>query len=354
LWVGIKSEIKNHCNYLVLPVKNNGSDKTWNLEVKAFNDGVAFRYVVPGTGDRKINSETTSFGLLKGSKIWYRLNKPQYERFSKFSDVEKIEADYNMQLPVTIELPDNMGHAAITEAGSFLYSGLSLKSTGSTHLKAYFADDSKGWTITGEIASPWRIIMTGPTLNDLVNCDIVPNVCPPPDPKLFPKGKMTEWIKPGRTMWVWWAYGKDGAAWDFQKPMVDKTQKLHCEYYFADYGWEEPKYGWCTKENPNKKWDTLKELVKYAKERNIEIVVWRHWHPLRSAKAQERFFAKLKECDVKCAKIDFLASEGVERRKFIIDALKVAQNTISWPTSMVPRNLQVNAEPGRTRLQEKV
>lgn len=43
--------------------------------------------------------------------------------------------------------------------------------------------------------------MIGADLNTLVNCDIVHNVAPPPDPKLFPDGLKTSWIKPGRAVW---------------------------------------------------------------------------------------------------------------------------------------------------------
>ncbi len=52
--------------------------------------------------------------------------------------------------------------------------------------------------VNGPITTPWRIVMIGADLNALVNCDIVHNVNPPPDPKLFPKGIHEDWIKPGR------------------------------------------------------------------------------------------------------------------------------------------------------------
>ena len=68
-WFGSKSRIVNHCNYLILPVKTEGMDKTWNFELKVFDDGVAFRYVVPCAGEHRIDSESTSFDLLKGSEI---------------------------------------------------------------------------------------------------------------------------------------------------------------------------------------------------------------------------------------------------------------------------------------------
>jgi hypothetical protein len=43
-------------------------------------------------------------------------------------------------------------------------------------------------TVSGTITSPWRVVMIGADLNTLVNCDVIHNLCPPPDPKLFPEG----------------------------------------------------------------------------------------------------------------------------------------------------------------------
>ena len=60
---------------------------------------------------------------------------------------------------------------------------------------------SKPAAISGTITSPWRVVMIGSDLNTLVNCDVVHNLCPPPDPNLFPKGINTDWLKPGRAVW---------------------------------------------------------------------------------------------------------------------------------------------------------
>src|SRR5467141_1096489 len=48
-------------------------------------------------------------------------------------------------------------------------------------------------SITGTITTPWRVVMVGPSLNALVNSTILPNLCPPPDPKLFADGIHTSW-----------------------------------------------------------------------------------------------------------------------------------------------------------------
>src|SRR5205814_5938924 len=55
--------------------------------------------------------------------------------------------------------------------------------------------------VNGPIVTPWRVVMAGRTLNDLVNGDIVHNLAPPPDPRLFPDGVKTAWIRPGRAVW---------------------------------------------------------------------------------------------------------------------------------------------------------
>jgi alpha-glucosidase len=53
----------------------------------------------------------------------------------------------------------------------------------------------------GTITTPWRVVTVGRDLNTLVNSTILPNLCPPPDPKFFPQGLKTPWIKPGRAVW---------------------------------------------------------------------------------------------------------------------------------------------------------
>src|SRR5437867_5091582 len=55
--------------------------------------------------------------------------------------------------------------------------------------------------IRGTIVTPWRVVMVGKDLNTLVNCEIVPDLCPPPNGKLFPQGIEADWAKPGRAVW---------------------------------------------------------------------------------------------------------------------------------------------------------
>jgi len=104
--------------------------------------------------------------------------------------------------------------------------------------------------------------MTGPALNDLVNCDIVHNVCPPASKELFPQGFASEWLKPGRSLWNWWS--GSSVDWEYQKPWVDKAAELGFEYYLADAGWEQR---WDA--SGADRWTRLKELADSIREHGV-------------------------------------------------------------------------------------
>ncbi len=324
-WRGVKSIAHNHCNTMTIPILHIASDTNYSLEFKVFDDGAAFRYVIPAEGKHKINNETTSWNLPSKSDIWYQTNTINYEGVHEKGSINDLRAAIKMGMPVTVELPDGT-YAAITEAALYDYSGMTLRTTGSTILKGIFEDDPRGFELEGDIKTPWRITMTGPGLNDLVNCDIVHNVSPPPDKKLFPNGMNTEWIKPGRALWHWWS--TDTPYYDEQKFWIDSAAKMGFEYYLVDEGWE----NW---EKPDKdKWDHLKELCDYAKSRGIGIFVWRCWadNPklkrpgIETPEKRNAFFEKMNEVGVVGVKIDFMDSESKDRIDFytntLIDAAK--------------------------------
>ena len=122
--------------------------------------------------------------------------------------------------PFTFGLRDRSAYASITEGALVHYSGMvfQVDATQALHARLGHAippswdsarDTPRTWraiatpaVIDGPITTPWRIVMIGADLNALVNCDIVHNVAAPPDPKLFPKGLHTDWIKPGRAVWM--------------------------------------------------------------------------------------------------------------------------------------------------------
>lgn len=63
-------------------------------------------------------------------------------------------------------------------------------------------------TLAGTITTPWRTIIIAGDLNELVNSDLITNLAPVPDKRLFPKGTQTRLDKTGtfRVVLVgWWS-----------------------------------------------------------------------------------------------------------------------------------------------------
>jgi len=125
------------------------------LEFRIFNDGVAYRYRVPGTGTRRIDSEVSQWKIPSGSTLWYQnAENKSYESPYESAAIERLAAGITVAAPMTVTLPDGWGYAMLTEANLVNYSDMSLASTAPNSFQARFTNDPQGWTNNGEIVSP--------------------------------------------------------------------------------------------------------------------------------------------------------------------------------------------------------
>jgi alpha-glucosidase len=157
---------------------------------------------------------------------------------------------------------------------------------------------SKPAVVTGTITTPWRVVMIGADLNALVNCDILPDLCPPPDAKIFPLGLKTDWIKPGRAVWKYLDGGE--STLEGTKEFCKMAGELGFEYDVVEGYWGR----WSDAE--------IKDLVAYAKQNGVRLIFWKHSRSLRTPEDREAFFKKLHDLGVAGAKIDFFDNEHKE------------------------------------------
>lgn len=324
-WRGIKRTATNRCRAYRIPVRHGASGTEWQLEARVFDDGFAYRYRVPGAAARLVQGETSSWTLPADAEAWFQTNTGDYEgnyqharpaAIPRESRSDRGPRPVHLGPPVTAELAGG-GYLLLTEANLVRYSGLTLRPTGTPRLEAAFEDDPQGFRLTGEIVSPWRVTIAVPDLQTLVTSDVLPNLCEPPDPRLFPAGANTDWIKPGRALITWCVFGNDGAQWHLQKWFVDQCAALHCEYLLVDAGWRTERWGWM--KDGADVWARLKELCDYAATRHVSIVVW-HAYPegrddgpgLTRPEARKELFQRCGAAGVKGVKIDFFNSERLE------------------------------------------
>ena len=337
-WNGVHSTAVDHCIGVRIAVTHRRSRTAYTVEVRAYNDGIAFRHVVPGEGTR-VPDEATVFQLLTGTTLWYTDMESGYEgiylegRVVNPVYVGKLIRDVLpggfLAPPVTFMLPEGRGYASITEGRLRHYSGMGLQADDSGGLHARLAHAVEpGWvfrqmhmkdaerlkkpaSITGTITTPWRVVMIGADLNALVNCDIVHNVSDPPDPKLFPNGLKTDWIKPGRSMWRYMDNGDNTVRGstprptsEEMKPWADLGRELGFEYNVLEGYWA----GWSEAE--------LKDVADYFRERGVRLFLHRNRNVFTDEKDVEKairtVFETCRRAGAAGVKIDFFDHEHKE------------------------------------------
>ena len=248
-WHGVHSTATNNCNGARISLKHDLSFIDYVLEVRVFDDGVAFRHIIPGDENAlRVPDEYTTFVIPAGSTVWSHDLGGHYEAAYKDQGISDIPPGQWAGPPVTFQLPDGGGYGSITEANLVNYSGMALEADGRRGLVTglghrqplnypyelrYGRDEAKRLgkpaTVTGTITTPWRVVMVAADLNTLANCDIVHNLCPPPDPNFFPAGIETDWIKPGRAVWRY-VDGGDG-SFEGLKGFSQMAGQLGYEYH---------------------------------------------------------------------------------------------------------------------------
>lgn len=338
-WYGLHSVATNNCNGSIIWISQNEVKENYILEIRAFNNAVAFRFIVPGKENliRKPD-ESTVFSLPKGSTVWYHDLYMHYEGVHVKKLVDTIPAGQWAAPPLTVKLPGGAGYASITEADLVNYAGMALQTDGKrgfvlrlghTHpasypyVLRYSKEDvvrlSEIAEIKGTITTPWRVIIVGNDLNTLVNCDAVNNLCPPPDKELFPDGIKTDWIKPGRAVWKYLDGGGDGSL-KTMKEFSRMAGELGFEYNVLEGFWS--------------KWpdDSLKALVDYSNKLGVRIIVWKHSKELRDPDERDKFFRHLHSLGVAGIKIDFFDHEAKE----VIDLYKsIMEETAALKLSLI-------------------
>jgi len=317
-WHGAHSTAVNQCNGVRVSLQHDLSFAEYRLEVRVFNDGVAFRHVIPGDeGVSRVPDEYTTFVIPTGCTVWYHDLDGHYEAPYEKSDIAEIRPGQWAGPPVTFKLPGNAGYGSITEANLVNYSGMALEAdgrrgfiTGLGHRQPlnypyelrYGREQAKRLgkpaSVSGTITTPWRVLIVGRDLNTLVNSTIVPNLCPPPDPKYFPDGIKTTWVKPGRAVWRY----LDGGDRSFEgmKEFSRLAGELGFEYHVIEGFWSR----WSDEQ--------IEEIVQYSKQHGVRLLFWIHSNRLGTPQAREEFFTRLRSFGVAGAKIDFLDHEAKE------------------------------------------
>jgi alpha-glucosidase len=129
-WRGVHARATNHCEGAKISLKRGSNNPAYTLEIRAYNDGAAFRFVVPGENLQRVPDEATRFVVPNGSTAWYHDLNGHYEGVHTNKPITDVKLGEWAAPPLTFKLPGGAGYASITEAALVNYSGMALQADG--------------------------------------------------------------------------------------------------------------------------------------------------------------------------------------------------------------------------------
>lgn len=289
---------------------------TYQMDLRAYDTGVAFRYRCHAGNETVKVDDYTDFTIPTGAVCWMQDNVKCYEAAHRRYEVGVLPEKAVAGPPVTIKYVDGI-YSCITEGNLADFGGMSLQIISPDTFRARLEGETM---LGGDIATPWRIIMTG-DLNSIVNNDIVTDVNPPLSPVF--KGNL-DWIKPGNCVWSWLA--GYGVTLENMKRFSDWAAELGIPYNLVDEGWSH----WEDKANGRDCWDMIKELVDYSAGKGVKILLWKAYpdrngiEGLQTTERRRNFFKKCKDMGIAGLKIDFFDSESQTVTKYYAEAIEDA------------------------------
>ena len=320
--------LPNHCNVLTLQCAGN-----YNVEFRAYNNGVAYRFVSRLKKPFNVNSEGVEYNLVGDCTCvvpyvnGFDANNPEgqfrnsFENTYTISPVSKLNPNRYCFLPLVVEAAEGI-KLCLTESHLEDYPGLYLQAAEGNSLKGLSARYPKQLKqgghnnlqmlvlereqfiakVKGERSFPWRIAMISRSDADMANNNLsylLGAPCRLDD---------ISWIRPGKVAWDWWNNWNIGGV-DFKSGVNTATYKHYIdfagehgiEYVILDEGWAVNLKADLMQVVPE---INLKEIIDYAATKNVGIILWAgYWAFERDMENVCRHYSQM---GVKGFKVDFM------------------------------------------------
>jgi alpha-glucosidase len=359
MYPGKRRRVIDHCSEAVISLRERTPPgRRWELVLRAYDDGVAFRYRFPaqdGWPRLAIAAERTEFALPDGTHAHFlqlsNFTTSHEARYQKKAVLD-IPQDSLLDLPLLLKCPGGCW-AAITEANLTDYAGMYVARTDRhrptliSRLSPLPGEPKVAVRSTLPHDSPWRVLLLGNAPGRLIESDLVLNLnepCALAD---------TSWIHTGKTTFPWWngyhlekVSFKPGLNTATMKHYIDFCAEAGIPYHSLDGINDTAWYGGPIV--PYKGADItqglpgldLQEVLRYARQKGVRLRLWMHW---QAAKAHmDRAFPLYHKWGIEGVMIDFMDRDDQEmvnwQRRLLQRAaenhLTVTMHGVAKPTGL--------------------
>ncbi len=323
------ARLRDHYNEVTITLKERTRGRRIDLIVRAYDDGIAFRYRLaeqPDLAAVSLANERTQFAFAADYDCWgLNLGRTDTPHEGEFDAIKASAArpHFLYDAPFACASQARRTHFILTEADLRDYAGLYYRGldTGALGVEAQLSpryDDRRVAVrhdlARGPLITPWRVVMMADRAGDLIGSTLIEALNPPPafDPR---------WIKPGKTLWDWWSgpyvWPPNGPGMTTQalRGFIDFAAEAGLPYLIIDDGWSHP-----LPEVPGRPMNVdilraragvdIADLVDYARARGVGLLLWVRWNLLdeRMDEALDLYA----RWGIKGLKIDFMDRDDQE------------------------------------------
>lgn len=342
LVVGKTKTARNQYREVLIPLfERNGAKRQIHLVVRAFNDGLAFRYEFPEQKkwlSYTLTDEQSTFQLA-GDPIVHTLFWEKYtnnhEGFYNTLALSQIKADTLMDMPSLFEFPGKT-YMAITEANLRNYAGMYLMKKDdvlTSQLSPLPGQTEIKVKATLPHHTPWRVMMISDRIGTLLESNILTSLNEPTQIKDL------SWIKPGKTTFHWWngditpdTTFAPGINFETNKYYIDFCARNNIEYHavigYGGFAWYKSDAIGYAHVGPNTDVTVpvpsldMQRVCDYAKQKGIGIHVWVHWRAIYPK--LEEAFTQFEKWGINGMMVDFLDRDDQEMVKIQEEILQKA------------------------------
>lgn len=288
---GERSTVRDAWNGLILHLgKNDGSKYRLDIEFRAYDEGIAFRYRLPMHPDaiyHRLKAENTEFAFPAGTEAWYTpWAQGPYER-------RPLEGwDDECERPVTLRLADDLW-AAVGEAAQvgFPRGKFRLSQTRPHTLVTALNDNATDLVTPHDM--PWRVIMAAKRPGDLLeHNDIFLN--------LNDASQIADesWIRPGKIMRETRLTTENALA------VIDFCARHKMQYLLFDWLWYGPAFDFASDARKVVAPIDMPRVVAYGREKGVGIWLYVNQHALQ--KQADELFPLFRQWGIAGVKFGFV------------------------------------------------
>lgn len=339
-----KSQVDYKANELRLNLVNRDNNP-FSIVFRVSDNDIAFRYELPRlnndkTGSIVIEKESTGFDFPTETSVFltpqsdamvgWKRTKPSYEENYQFDTpmTQKSEFGHGYTFPGLFRIGDN-GWVLVSETGvdrRYCASRLSDMSGDGLYTVEYpMPEENNGnGTVSPAFAlpgaTPWRTITVADNLAPIVETTA-------PWDNVEPRFKSSNKYEYGKGTWSWIVWQDGSINLEDQKKFIDLAAEMGYKYTLVDNWWDT---------NIGKK--GIEELVKYAREKGVELFLWYsssgYWNDIvqgpinkmDSPISRKEEMRWMKDLGIKGIKVDFFGGDKQETMRLYEDILSDADD----------------------------